>query len=928
MISALSQITFMQPVLLSALLALPLLWYILRVTPPAPKTIFFPATRFLSGLVSEEQTPDSSPWWLLLLRLFMIALMIIALARPVLNPADSILGQGPVRLVIDNDWAAAQTWTQQMSAAEEFATQAAREERDIYIIPTTASIGEDKPVQFGPLAESDALSILRGLTPNSWNANYDVLLALLKDKKENVSYHNIWISNGLDAGGSSKIIKELQTQGGLHYIMPKAERAPLLLRPTKRAMAKRTKDANQNTSDIHIDLDAPDGIIESLPVTVQAVIQGGNIADTQTTILNKDERPQTISFEVVESLQSKLSQFRVSGRRGAGALFLLDDQFKKRHICIAGSAQSDKSAPLIEETYFIRRALEPFAKITLDDPLKLIEGGASVIILPDISAMTTQTLNTLENWVKEGGLLLRFAGPKMADATTGQFLLPVNLRAGGRSLSGSLSWDEPQTIDTFSETSPFYGLDIPLDISISQQVLADPAQDLEGKIWAQLSDGTPFITASGMDKGMVVLIHTTANTEWSNFAISGLYVSVLKRIIQLAGTSATQTSKVFSNLDPLVIVDGYGGLITPPAAVHPLPAGDLGKTRPSAKHPPGLYGNAQTQFALNIGTNQPPLVTTKNFPISVAVSQYETDYEIDIMPYLLYAALILFCIDWLIMIFLIGSGLPTFKWPSRKAAMILLTFALFFSHAGQARASEDRDIQFAKGLYLAYIETGDQALDATTARGLESLSAALIQRTSVEPSGVVGLDLVQDDLAFFPLIYWAVSDTQKQFPDKALKNIQAYLDHGGTIIFDTRDQNRSVTSMMNTPNAKALRRITASLNIPPIAPIADDHVLSRSYYLLKGYPGRYSAGTLWLEQQSVSGRDNVSSVLIGSNDWAGAWADARNSRDGYTRFGDNKNARQQELSIRFGINLVMYALTGNYKADQVHIPHILERLGK
>ncbi|MBU0860066.1 MAG: DUF4159 domain-containing protein, partial [Alphaproteobacteria bacterium] len=77
------------------------------------------------------------------------------------------------------------------------------------------------------------------------------------------------------------------------------------------------------------------------------------------------------------------------------------------------------------------------------------------------------------------------------------------------------------------------------------------------------------------------------------------------------------------------------------------------------------------------------------------------------------------------------------------------------------------------------------------------------------------------------------------------------------------------------------------------------------------------------EEQSANGRDNVSSLIIGSHDWAAAWASAGGSG---TRL--SGGARQQEIALRFGVNAVMYALTGNYKADQVHLPHILERLGQ
>ena len=98
MISLLSQIVFVQPFILTSLLALPIIWYILRITPPTAKTVFFPATRFLQELVSEEHTPSKSPWWILLLRLLIASLIILALAKPVLNPAERIPGYGAIRI--------------------------------------------------------------------------------------------------------------------------------------------------------------------------------------------------------------------------------------------------------------------------------------------------------------------------------------------------------------------------------------------------------------------------------------------------------------------------------------------------------------------------------------------------------------------------------------------------------------------------------------------------------------------------------------------------------------------------------------------------------------------------------------------------------------------------------------------------------------
>ncbi len=927
MFSTLSQMVFMQPLILSGLIALPALWYLLRITPPSPKTIFFPATHFLKGLVSDEQTPSHTPWWLLLLRLFIGALIIVALAKPVVNPASSLFGQGSVRIVLDNSWPSAQIWETQANTAEEVITQAAREGRKIYILPTTPSLGETIITQHGPMAQSAALSLLRGMVPNPWPADYDALKKSIEGLETSEPIHSIWLSHGLDEGGLSDALRIVQNQGSLRFISPMAESLPLLLRPTRQTM---TRQELKNGGDIRIDIDAPKTIANGLPVSVQALAQRSDILDVRSTNLVAEDLPHTVTFDILEDLKGKISRFRIAGRKGAGAMFLLDDDFKKRKVGIVGTEQSESGAPLIDDTYYIKRALEPFALSNFGDVQELIDKGVSAIIMPDTGAMPADTLNTLENWISGGGLLLRFSGPHLAEAKNEHFLLPVILRSGGRSLSGSLSWDEPQRIAPFSQDSPLYGLDAPEDISITQQVLADPEQNLDDKVWATLSDGTPFITALQRDKGLIVLIHTTANSDWSNFALSGLYVSVLKRIIRLAGQDSISLNHDFATLDPLLIIDGLGNLISPSGAVQPLLASEAEQFTPSSLTPPGLYGSAQTQLAFNIGSSHAvkKLTTLSSLPSGVIGGHYAQNYEISLSPFFLYAAACLFCLDWLIMIFVVGSGALLLRRFSRKAAIFI--FMVLLINTQPAFAADNSEQHYANGFYLAHIETGDTTLDNLTHTGLKSLSKALAERTSVEPVGVVQLNPESDTLAFFPIIFWPISAEQKAYSDKAMKNIQSYLDHGGTIVFDTRDQNRSTRSMINTENAKALRRITASLDIPPIAPIPDNHVLGRTFYLLDEFPGRYTSGTLWVERISTSGRDNVSSVIIGSNDWFGSWADSYKQQKTNRYIGENGNPtrRQQEVSLRFGVNLVMYVLTGNYKADQVHIKHILRRLGQ
>lgn len=915
LLSQISTLTFMQPLLLSGLLTLPLLWWVLRITPPAPKTVFFPATRFLTGLISDQNTPSASPWWILLLRLLICALIIIALARPVTNPAKPLDVSSDVRIFIDNDWASAQVWDLQINAAKDIIAQADRSGRSVYILPSISS--ENKTVtQHGPMPADQALSVLSGLTPYPWSARYGKITEFLRGNVPSDDIHTIWLSHGLRNKGTSSLIDRLKQQGSLHIVRPSAENTPLLLRPYQGKPAR-----NEKASDVRISVEGMRGA-RNVSATVQVRGQNGTIIDAKTQVLTPDKPVGHISFDKINADDHMITGYSIAGRKGAGAHFVLSSQKKKPSVGIVAPVTDDSAAPLTQAEYFLKRALFPYSHIETGTLSDLLGSNLSVIILPDVANMPSETLNALEKWVNDGGLLLRFAGTNMA-ASRQHVLTPVRLRSGERALSGSLSWEEPQTIAAFNEDSPLFGLDIPSDISINQQILAEPSIDDHAEIWAQLTDGTPFITASRKENGRIVLIHTTANADWSDFALSGLYLQTLKRIIGMAGQKHTVSSKnSYASLDPIMVMDGFGNMITPPVSVLPLPVQDIKNALPSRSHPPGIYGKGAMRYALNIGDHLPAL---QNAPsdINVSTDFYNRDYETDTSPFFLYCAFILFLLDWIIMMFIAGHIRSFLR---RTALPLIMLFCCIFT--GAAHADQQRDIQYANGLYLAYIETGDPSVDTVTQRGLEILSDVLARRTSVEPEGVVALNPETGTLSFFPLIYWSIVEGQKPYSAKAMENIQNYLSQGGTILFDTRDQNQSTNrDALNTSHAAVLRAITTNLNIPALSPIPDDHVLGRSFYLLDTYPGRYNSGTLWIEEHSAAGRDNVSSVLIGGNDWATSWADAK-SASPMNRHSRSYGAKQKEMSLRFGVNLVMYVLTGNYKADQVHIPHILERLGR
>jgi hypothetical protein len=168
-----------------------------------------------------------------------------------------------------------------------------------------------------------------------------------------------------------------------------------------------------------------------------------------------------------------------------------------------------------------------------------------------------------------------------------------------------------------------------------------------------------------------------------------------------------------------------------------------------------------------------------------------------------------------------------------------------------------------------------------------------------------------------------MTDAQQKLSSNAREKIESFIKGGGTIVFDTRDRQ---TGMDNGPGAAKLAQIATGLDLPALTPIPADHILTKSFYLLQDFPGRWTGGTVWVERNETVGNDGVSSIVVGSNDWAAAWAQDSRGRPLYPAVPGGE--RQREMATRFGINLVMYVLTGNYKADQVHVPAILERLGQ
>ena len=904
---ALGSLVFASPWLLAALAALPIIWWLLRVTPPAPRRIVFPAIRLLLGLTPREETPARTPWWLILLRTVIAALVILALAHPVMNPQHRLAGIGPVVLIIDDGWAAGRDWSRRQTAALDILAGAEREERQIILVTTAPLASDEAPSPLQPVRAADARAAVQALQPKPWPTDRAAALRRLEAMPLPQGGAAVWIADAIDEGGATALGGYLARQGELRYVAAAEGEMPRLIAPGGAASEMAGRDVSV--------------VVRSLPgpapqsVTVRASADDGALLARESATILAGDSSTVVRLPLPTELRNRLTRIEIEGEDSAGAVLLVDERWRRRPVGIA-TAPNTAGQPLLSEYYYLERALGPFTEVRRGRAVDLLKRDIAVLVYADAGPDSSAEEEAIKKWIEGGGLLLRFAGPRLAEQS--DRLLPVRLRRGGRTLGGALSWEKPAKLAPFSADSPFAGLAVPADVTVSRQVLAEPDLDLASKTWARLADGTPLVTAEKRGEGWVVLIHTTANAEWSNLALSGLFVEMLRRVV---ATSQGVSAVGEGTLPPLETLDGFGRLQHAPPTTRPISAKEVGSTMASPRHPPGFYGTADSRRALNLSDGITELKPITGLPDGVARETFAKSAEIDIRPPLLVAAFLLALLDLMIAYALRGLL-------RRRAVGIAAGLVLTVVIAAPARADDSFVVKATSELRLAYIQTGNQAVDAESRAGLVGLIDTLNRRTAVETAEPLAVDIERDELIFFPLLYWPVTAQQPSPSPRAIERINRYLETGGTILFDTRDAGEETPGAFGNAAASQgrLRQLVAGVKIPPLVPVPPDHVLTKSFYLLHEFPGRWNTGQVWVEPVEDRVNDGVASVIVGSNDWAGAWAVDGQGRPAFAVVPGGEP--QREMALRFGVNLVMYVLTGNYKTDLVHVPAILERLGQ
>jgi hypothetical protein len=925
---------FLSPLMLLALATLPAIWLLLRLTPPRAVEARTKSW-FIFRVPGRENTPARTPWWLTLIRLLLVGAIIVALAEPALRPDVRLTsGSGPLLVVLDNGWDSAPDFAARRTAAEAAIEEAARDARPVALAATAEA-------RAGSLAFGDAEAARRRLhtiEPQPYLPDRAAMAERIAAAFEPGAADVLWLAGALDDGGGAELAEALSQAASAATLMQAQRPLSMLLPPENAADAVRVPVARVPGA-------AGEATVVGFDQEGRRIVEG---------VASLDASGRGVAEIVLPAeIRNAVTRFGIAGEESAGAVQLLDSRWRRKAVGLVAGESAGASQPLLEPLTYVERALAPTADLMRSNAAStaaateaLIERGASIVVLTEIGTLPPETTAKVVEWVNGGGTLLRFASPNLA-ATTDEELLPVRLRQGERALGGSLSWEEPQPIGDFPDAGPFAGLAVPADVRINRQVLADPSGLREAEVWAELTDGTPLVTAARRGDGRIVLFHVTADPRWSNLPLSGAFVDMLNAIVEQAGQAPPPEDAAERAADapansapwrPLRVLDGYGDLVAPEAPVTLV--ADIAAAQPSAATPPGVYDRDGTLFALNAvaGVEPPPPLVAETIGWTARTATLEPRQAEPLGHWLLAFAAALAALDGLAVLYLSGRMARGFARPA-TLALLFVAFSAFSSLSPAAAQEETfaQALEATTQTQLAYVVTGNGELDETSRAGLQGLSMYLADRTAFEPGEPAAVDISTDELAFYALLYWPIDAAQDVPSAETMAKIDTFMKNGGTILFDTRDAGGFSASGFGaaTPENRKLRDILAFIDVPPLEPVPPDHVLTKAFYLLADFPGRWDNSELWVESLSdapqdpsrpARGGDGVSPIMITGNDLAAAWAiDA----DGMWLYPTvPSDPRQRELAFRAGVNIVMYALTGNYKADQVHVPALLERLGQ
>ena len=580
------------------------------------------------------------------------------MAHPLLNRGSEFVGSGPVVLVVDDGWGAGRGWADREAAMLALIDRADRAGKPVIVLTTAKPSGDDPIAASGVLRAADARRMARAIKPKPWPVDRAAAAKAVENLRLDGSATVVWLSDGLAGTGRDAVAlaEALQRVGSLEvYADERGKLSRLVLEPQSQGTDLVVPVLRATT------LSAPE-------FALRAVGDNGKLLAQQTGRFADNAVRAEVKLELPGEIRNEITRVEIEAEASAGATFLIDERWRRRPVGVFSGETAERAQPLLSDLYYVERALNPVSELRRGTVDELLGRTLAVMVLADVGKLTDSQVQKLEEWIERGGVIVRFAGAAARNRRARQADPGAVCVRAGASWAASCRGKGRLRSRPSRRRAPSPGLAIPPDVRIERQVLAEPSIELDQKTWARLTDGTPLVTAEKRGKGFVVLVHTTANAEWSNLPLSGLFVQMLQRLVGLSQGIAGESEA--GVLAPIETMNGFGRLESPPSTVAPIEAAKFAETKPAPRTPPGYYGREGARRALNLASSVTEVKPLPELPSGVTSQTYPATGELDLKPWLLLAALLIALFDLAISFFL--RGLVPVRVARAGAAMLAL----------------------------------------------------------------------------------------------------------------------------------------------------------------------------------------------------------------------------------------------------------------